>query len=43
MKERLATLGYEAIASTPDQCAGRLLEETTKWARVIRAAGIKGE
>jgi tripartite-type tricarboxylate transporter receptor subunit TctC len=43
MRERLATLGYEAIASTPDQCAAQLTAETAKWTRVIREAGIKGE
>jgi tripartite-type tricarboxylate transporter receptor subunit TctC len=43
MHERLATLGYEVIASTPEQCAAQLADETTKWTRVIREAGIKGE
>jgi tripartite-type tricarboxylate transporter receptor subunit TctC len=43
MKERLATLGYEPVASTPDECAAQLKAETTKWMRVIREAGIKGE
>jgi tripartite-type tricarboxylate transporter receptor subunit TctC len=43
MKERLATLGYGAVASTPDQCAALFRSEIARWGKVIRAAGIKGE
>jgi tripartite-type tricarboxylate transporter receptor subunit TctC len=43
MKERLATLGYEPVANTPDECAALLKAEAAKWTRVIREAGIKGE
>jgi tripartite-type tricarboxylate transporter receptor subunit TctC len=43
VRERLATLGYEAVASTPDQCAAQLAAETAKWTRIIREAGTKGE
>src|SRR6266545_2339969 len=41
MKERLATLGYEPVASTPDACAAQLRAELAKWTKVIRAAGIR--
>jgi len=43
MKERLATLGYEPVASTPDECTALLRSEAAKWTKVIREAGIKGE
>lgn len=43
MKERLVTLGYEPVASTPDESAALLKAETAKWLKVIRDAGIKGE
>jgi tripartite-type tricarboxylate transporter receptor subunit TctC len=43
MKERLATLGYEAVANAPDACAAQLRAEAAKWGKVIRAAGIRAE
>jgi tripartite-type tricarboxylate transporter receptor subunit TctC len=43
MKERLATLGYGAVANTPEQCAALFRSEIARWGKVIRAAGIKGE
>ena len=43
MKERLATLGYEPVANTPDACAAQLRAELAKWTKVIRAAGIRAE
>jgi len=43
MKERLATLGYQPVASTPAECAAQFTTEIAKWAKVIRAAGIKAQ
>jgi tripartite-type tricarboxylate transporter receptor subunit TctC len=43
MKERLATLGYEPVVSTPEDCAALMKSEMTRWAKVIRDAGIKGQ
>ena len=43
MKERLATLGYEPVANTPDACAAQLRAELAKWTKIIRAAGIRAE
>jgi tripartite-type tricarboxylate transporter receptor subunit TctC len=43
MKERLATLGYEPVVSTPEQCAALIKTETTRWTKVIRDAGIKAQ
>ena len=42
-KERLATLGYEPVGSTPEECEAQFKEEASKWTKVIREAGIKGE
>src|SRR6516162_3153634 len=43
MKERLATLGYEPVASTPEDCAARFRTEIAKWGKVIGEAGIKAQ
>ncbi len=41
VKERLATLGFDSIASTPEEFGARIRTDTEKWAKVIRAANIK--
>jgi tripartite-type tricarboxylate transporter receptor subunit TctC len=41
MKERLAALGYDLVASTPKEFATRIAAEIEMWAKVIRAANIK--
>lgn len=41
MKARLAKLGYEPIASTPEQFAERIKTEIASWAEVIAAAQIQ--
>jgi tripartite-type tricarboxylate transporter receptor subunit TctC len=43
MKEHLATLGYEPVANTPDECAAQFRADMAQWGKVIRAAGIKAE
>jgi tripartite-type tricarboxylate transporter receptor subunit TctC len=43
MKGRLADLGATALLASPDELEKFLSEETEKWAKVIQAAGIKGE
>jgi tripartite-type tricarboxylate transporter receptor subunit TctC len=43
MKERLVTLGFEPVGSTPEEFAQRIAGELQRWGRVIRAAGIKAE
>jgi tripartite-type tricarboxylate transporter receptor subunit TctC len=40
---RLSALGFEPIASTPQEFADRIKWEIDKWAKVIRAGGIKVE
>ena len=43
MTARLAELGYEPVASTPEEFAARIKSEIATWAKVIRAAHIKAE
>jgi tripartite-type tricarboxylate transporter receptor subunit TctC len=43
VKARLGTLGFEPIASTPEDFALLIKAEDAKWAKVIREAGIKAE
>ena len=41
VKERLATLGFEPVAGTPEEFARHAHAEFEKWAKVIRESNIK--
>jgi tripartite-type tricarboxylate transporter receptor subunit TctC len=41
LQDRLTTLGFETVTATPDELAAFFKSDFTKWANVIRAAGIK--
>jgi tripartite-type tricarboxylate transporter receptor subunit TctC len=41
--EKLATLGFDAIVSTPDEFTARIKIDISKWANVIQTANIKME
>jgi tripartite-type tricarboxylate transporter receptor subunit TctC len=43
VQERLAGLGFESVANTPEECAAQIKAEIAKWARVIREANIKAQ
>jgi tripartite-type tricarboxylate transporter receptor subunit TctC len=43
MKERLNALGLDGIGSTPEEFAAYIKSETEKWAKVIKAMGIRPE
>ena len=43
VKERLAVLGFEPVASTPAEFARQARNEFDAWAQVIRASGIKAQ
>jgi tripartite-type tricarboxylate transporter receptor subunit TctC len=43
IKERMAELGFEAVANTPDEFSARIKTEIPKWAKVIHDANIKAE
>jgi tripartite-type tricarboxylate transporter receptor subunit TctC len=43
IKERMAELGFEAVANAPDEFSARIKAEIPKWAKVIRDANIKAD
>jgi hypothetical protein len=43
MKARLADLGGTVFPGSPSDFAKHIAEETEKWAKVIKFAGIKAE
>ncbi len=43
LRERLQELGADPIGNTPEQYTAFMKNEIAKWAKVIKAAGIKGE
>ncbi len=43
VKERLTRMGVEVQGSTPQQLAKLMVDDTAKWAPVIKATGFKGE
>jgi tripartite-type tricarboxylate transporter receptor subunit TctC len=43
MRERLTGMGNEPVAGTPESFGAFIREEIPKWAKVIKAAGIKPE
>jgi tripartite-type tricarboxylate transporter receptor subunit TctC len=43
IKDRLAVLGFEPVASTPAEFASQVRNEFDAWAKVIRASGIKAQ
>lgn len=42
-RERYAAIGTDAVTSSPEEFSVFLRDETAKWARVAKAAGIKPE
>jgi len=43
LRERLQGMGADPVGNTPEQYTAFVQNEITKWAKVIQAAGIKGE
>src|SRR5688572_15267374 len=43
VKDRLATLGAEGVGSSPDEFRAFVKAEIVKWAKVVKAAGLKVE
>lgn len=43
IRERLQGLGADPVGNTPEQYTAFMQNEITKWGKVIKAAGIKGE
>ena len=42
-KQRVQELGFDIVASTPEEFTAQVKVEVEKWGRVIKAAGIKAE
>jgi tripartite-type tricarboxylate transporter receptor subunit TctC len=42
-KERVASLGFDIVASTSSQFSAQIKSEIAKWGKVIKAAGIKAD
>ena len=43
MKARFAAIGGEPLPGSPGEFGRLIAEETEKWGKVVRAAGIKPE
>jgi tripartite-type tricarboxylate transporter receptor subunit TctC len=43
VKERVTGLGFDIIASTPEQFTAQIKAEVAKWTKVVKSAGIKVE
>ena len=42
-RQRVVDLGFDIVTSTPEEFAAQVKVEVEKWAKVIKAAGIKAE
>ena len=40
MKDRIKTLGYDPVISTPAEFAAELKKDVEKWSRVVQHAGL---
>ena len=43
ISERLADLGVAPMSKTPSEFEKLVVEETEKWAKVVKFAGLKAE
>jgi tripartite-type tricarboxylate transporter receptor subunit TctC len=43
VKERVSGLGFDIVASSPDQFSAQIRSEIEKWGKVVKAAGIKAD
>jgi tripartite-type tricarboxylate transporter receptor subunit TctC len=41
VKDRLAALGFDPVANTPEEFAAWIKAETAKWGKVVRATNMK--
>jgi len=42
VEKRLAGVGFEIVSGTPEQFTAYMKSEIKKWAKVVKAAGVKG-
>jgi tripartite-type tricarboxylate transporter receptor subunit TctC len=43
VNERLSTQGATVVGGTPQQALAHIETEIARWAKVVKAAGVKGE
>ena len=43
VQDRVETLGFDVVASTPEQFTTQVKTEIAKWGKVIKAAGLKAD
>ena len=43
VKERLAAMAFEPIASTPEECNEFFKVESARWSKVIKSAAIRAD
>ncbi len=43
IKEKLGTMAFDSVASTPDECNEFFKAESAKWSKVIKAASIRAD
>jgi tripartite-type tricarboxylate transporter receptor subunit TctC len=43
VKEKVAALGFDIVASSPEQFSAQIKAEIEKWGKVIKAAGVKAD
>jgi len=43
VKSRLVGIGFETVASSPEETSRRIQSDVAKWKRVVKAAGIEAE
>ena len=41
--KRVQELGFDIVASTPEEFAAQVKTEVEKWGKVIKASGLKAE
>jgi tripartite-type tricarboxylate transporter receptor subunit TctC len=42
-KQRVQELGFDIVASTPEEFSAQVKNEVEKWGKVIKASGLKAE
>jgi tripartite-type tricarboxylate transporter receptor subunit TctC len=43
VKQRLETLGFGPVASTPEEFGARIKSEIARWGKVVRDANIRAD
>jgi len=43
VKDRLENVGFELVGSSPEACGTYIKSEIAKWAKVVKASGVKAE